>query len=287
MEQPVEREIPGIRSWLVLALAWEMAFSVSCLLTSTAGDIQSRDNRDSVTGVFLGESRLALSGHFYELAETYFHGGWEHSKQEAFQDSIFQEAASEISPRHHIHVEGAEVREIMPWLRLATIMNPSDVRIYLDSAFWLGYEAGRPDLAEQVLLEAQVNNPYNYQVQLERGRLFLKEKRIADAKQAFDAGLAFWPGKEKTDTFDTKDGKARLLLYRALLYEADQKRPEAISCLKEIMDLFPERTAVGERIRTLEEGKEPSLLASRALGDMLKNDADTKNEDQCKHRGEQ
>jgi len=174
----------------------------------------------------------------------------------------------------------------MPWLRLATIMNPHDVRIYLDAAFWLAHEAARPDIAEKVLLEAQVNNPFNYQIQTDRGRIFLMQHNMENAKTAFDAGLAFWPGREDKDTFECRNNKARLLLYRAMLHEADGNLAEAVSCLREILKLFPERKELLDRIKDLKEGKEPSLLASKVWSDMLKHDTARKAEDRCQHPGE-
>jgi len=287
MKQTEARDLSAIRGWLMLILLGVISFSVSCWLSVSTWTLQAADNRSSIAGMLLGEGRLALSGHFYELADEYFHGGLEHQTKEAFRDSLFQKAAGEISPRRHIHLSGAETSEIIPWLRLATMMNPSNVTIYLDTAYWLSSESGRPDLAEQVLLEAQVRNPSSYKVQLERGRLFLQEKRIKDAKQAFNAGLALWPGEDKPDTFEAKDDKASLLIYRALIHEAEEERQEAITCLKGILNLFPERTSIKDRIKTLEEGKEPSLLASQVWSDMLKKDVQTKSGDRCKHPGEE
>lgn len=276
----------GMLPWSLLILTWGLAFCMSCRIMNIITSGQPGKGTDSAAEMILGESRAALSAHFYEQADTYFHGGWEHQSQEAFRNGVFQKMQNEISPRFHIHLEGDAIKEIMPWMRLATMMNPADVRIYLDTAFWLAHESARPDIAEQVLQEAQINNPFNYQVQLERGRLFLMEKKVTEAKNAFDAGLAFWPGRVKMDEYELNDGKARLLLFRALIHETEGKKADAIMCLKEITRIFPERTTILARIRNLEEGKEPSLLASRLWSDMLRDDADRKSDDQCKHPGE-
>lgn len=237
--------------------------------------------------MLLGESKVALTWYFYHQADTYFHGGWEHLKNEAFRGSIYQNMAGEISPRYHIHLGGSEVKEIMPWLRLATLTDPHDIRIFFDSAFWLTHDAKRPDLAEQVLLSAQIENPFNYQVQLERGRIFLVQNKLEEAKHAFDAGLAFWPSKDNANTETAMDGKARLLLYRALLHEADGEKKEAISNLQAILQLFPKRTYLLARIHDLQEGKEPSLLAPKIWNDMLKHDVNKQSENHCSHPGEE
>ncbi|MDD4870550.1 MAG: hypothetical protein PHR77_08315 [Kiritimatiellae bacterium] len=278
--------LSGTWPWGLLALAWGTSFCCSCWFSHATANNAIKDKSNSTAVMLLGEGKTALSDYFYEQADTYFHGGWEHQKKEAFHGGLLQKMAADVSPRYHIHLSGHDVKEIMPWLRLATLMNPSDVRKYLDSAFWLAHDAARPDLAEQVLAEAQINNPLNYQIQIERGRVFLMEKKLQEAKNAFAAGLAFWPGKEKTDAFETLDGKARLLLYTALLSEADGNKQDAILFLKEILKIFPERAAIRDRIKDLEDGKEPSLLASRIWTDMIRHDADMKSEGQCKHPGE-
>ena len=265
---------------------WILTFALSCWISIATTTDPAKADDDSMAERLLGESKVALTWYFYHQADTYFHGGWEHTRHEAFKKSIYQNLAGDISPRYHIHLSGSEVKEIMPWLRLATLTDPHDIRIFFDSAFWLAHDAKRPDLAEEVLLSAQVDNPFNYQVQLERGRIFLIQNKIDEAKRAFDAGLAFWPSKDKADTETAMDGKARLLLYRALLHEADGKKDEAISNLQEILRLFPERVYLLSRIDDLKEGKEPSLLASKVWSDMLKHDMSKQSENHCNHPGE-
>lgn len=265
---------------------WILTFCLSCWISIATTTDPAKACSDSVVGRLLGESKAALTWYFYHQADTYFHGGWEHLKNEAFRGSIYQSITGEISPRYHIHLSGSGVKEIMPWLRLATLTDPHDIRIVFDSAFWLAHDAKRPDLAEEILLSAQIENPFNYQVQFERGRVFLMQNKIEEAKRAFDAGLAFWPSKDKPDTEEAKDGKARLLLYRALLHEADGEKKEAVSKLEEILRLFPERTHLLARINDLKEGKKPSLLASRVWSDMLKHDMSKHSENHCDHPGE-
>jgi len=223
----------------------------------------------SVVRALLGESRLALSGHFYEVADVYFHKGVEHTLRRAFENDFFQRIAGEVSPRRHAHIGGQAIKEIMPWLRLATRMDPRNVEIYLVAAFWLAGDAGRPDLAHEVLREAKCNNRFNYRLQLEDGRIYLRERRMEEAKRAFDAGLAFWPSDEQPDSNEALLGKANILLHRALLHEAENEIDEAVAALQEILSIFPERTHLNARIVALKEDRQPSVLASRLWSDML------------------
>ncbi len=265
---------------------WMLTFFLSCRIFATMVGDPAKASTDSFAGMILGESRIALAWYFYRQAETYFHAGWERRKNEAFSGSIYQKIAGKISPRHHIHLSGPKIKEIMPWLSLATRMDPHNTDFFFDAAFWLAHDVNRPDLAEQVLYTAHIENPYNYQVQFERGRIFLMQHTVDDAKRGFDAGLAFWPGKNDSDSEDAMDWKAKLLLYRALLHEADGEKEKAIANLREILELFPDRISMLERIHELEDGKEPSLLASKIWSDMIKHDMSKRADNHFGHPGE-
>jgi hypothetical protein len=64
-----------------------------------------------------------------------------------------------------------------------------------------------------------------------------------------------------------------MLLYRALIHEIYRENDKAIARLQEIIKIFPERTALNDRISELRKGDKPSLLATFARDDMLQNDA--------------
>lgn len=251
---------------------WGAAFTVSCNLTACPpGPHQAGSDRGSALGALFGESRVALGGVFYQNADKYFHRGVEHARAQAFDGALFQRLRDDISPRGHAHATGQQVTEIMPWLQFAIASDPHRIETYLVAAFWLATDADRPDVALEVLDRAQWNNPFSYEVQLEKGRILLHQHRADDARQAFDAGLAFWPGTHDPRDEGVRHDRASLLLYRALLYEAAGKKTQAIAALREILALFPARTHLLRRIATLEKGDRPALLAQeywqRALAD--------------------
>ena len=84
---------------------------------------------------------------------------------------FFRRWKAEIEPSIHVHPEGVEVSEIMPWLRVTTEMDPNNVEAYLTTAYWLEESIRRPDVAEAVLREAQWNNPKDYRVINERAKM--------------------------------------------------------------------------------------------------------------------
>jgi tetratricopeptide (TPR) repeat protein len=94
------------------------------------------------------------------------------------------------------------------------------------TSFWLAEAVGRSDVAHEVLLSGRLNNPRHYHLLFETGRLYLHERRLSEAEQAFEAALACWPSGERPDALDTRDERRRLLLYSGLVHET-QGRPEA------------------------------------------------------------
>ncbi len=254
-----------------IVLLWGSAFCISCWLTFTpAPSVTDGSIGRSVVANILGESRMALSDRFYLQADTEYHKGIGHIRDEAFNDSIYQTILTETAPTMHIHIRGKSVQEMMPWLLFTIRCNPQDVDAYLVAAFWLASDdVARPDLAHELLKEGQCNIPFNSEIQLEDGRIYLNQGRLADAKRKFDAGLAFWPGAHSADDKDAQSDKAELLLYRGLLYEADGQTNKTIEAFEEILRMFPARTSLRTRIDELKNGEEPSILASSMWRDIL------------------
>jgi tetratricopeptide (TPR) repeat protein len=247
------------------------AFALSC-------QIQARmtpppDGAHASAGAaLLGESRLGLSSYFHEMADLYFHCGVEHTRHEAIHGTWFQQRLAALRPSLHKHTDRQASREIVAWLRLATAMNPHDVDMVLLAAFWLHHEVGERELAQQMLKDAQVANPFDYEIQMERGRLYLYDGDVSAARGRFDAALAFWPGALLPDDDTTRHDRARLLLYRSLIHEVEGERSEAVAGLREILLLFPERTHLRNRIATLESGAEPALLGHRVWNNLLQSE---------------
>jgi tetratricopeptide (TPR) repeat protein len=270
---------------LVLSAVWIVSFSISCMLFTTSLVQSDAPDSPTIAGL-LGESRFALSGYFYEVADKYFHAGRGHVRQKAFEHSIFQRAAREISPEEHVHISRERVKEMMPWLWLAVRANPNNVETYLVAAFWLANDADRPDLALEVLQEAQWNNPFNYRVQLERGRLLATVHDFDRAKRALDAGLAFWPGDDQPDGHEALLLKSRLLIYRAMVYTISGSSDQAIVDLEEILELYPERAHIRRMIEDVRTGKTAFVLARQQLDGILKEDNDRQREAieiECSH----
>jgi len=246
---------------LAAALLWTAAFSLSCLLSALP---RVRSTPGEWAAAVFGSSREAIAGALYERADLYFHRGVGHVHEEAFARHPFQRLTETISPSRHVHVHGANIKEIMPWLWLALQSDPYNVDLYLVSAFWLWSEAERYDLALRVLRQGQARIPYNHALQTARGRLMLKQGRLTKAAEAFDAALAFWEHTADPDDEQARFDRAEILFYRALLHEADGENERAVGMLHEIVKLFPDRHTIADRARALAAG-EPVDPPARAL----------------------
>lgn len=235
---------------LILAL-WGVAFTLACWLTSLPPEgISTEDERDSATLKALGATRVALGNRLFEEADRTFHMGVGVYRRAAFTNG-FVRLGRAITPEGHVHLRAEGVNELAPWLYFATRANPHNVEAYIVAAFWLAGEGGRPDLAARVLDEARSNNPRNYRVYLEKGRLALKNDNAAEAARAFDAALRLWESDSGTDKVQARLDRAEMSIYRGLLFENNGEITGALNCYGDMLKLFPERSGIRERVAEL------------------------------------
>jgi len=253
---------------LVCALSLT-AFSLACQLTIVRASGAAQGAR-SLAQTLVGDTRLGIGAQFYTQADVYFHRGVAHTQARAFQADLFQRIRAEVCPRQHTHLSGSsDIREIMPWLDLATRADPQNLDSYLVAAFWLASEAKRPELALEILNRAQCNIPYAYEVQLAKGRLLLHTGDYGLAQQAFDAALAFWEATADATKHDHLLDKAEALLYRALLREAAGITAGAMADLRTMLTIAPNRPAMRARLEQLEMGTPTQPPARDLLATLL------------------
>jgi hypothetical protein len=253
----------GLWPWTALAGCFAGAFVLAALLTASAPI--SPDAGGSVTDLLFGGSRRVLSAELYERADNYFHRGVAHHEQRVERHDWIQRLRADISPEAHRHAEGFDSAEIVPWLRLATDADPHNVEAWLVAAFWLETGTRRPDLAKQVLREAQRHNPGDYRVLSDRARLYVRTARFGEAANVLDAALTRWPGGLDPADRQTLLDKAEMLTYRSFLHEMDGHPADAVTGFKNVLAIFPDRTYIKARMRELETGQAPSDSARSLL----------------------
>ncbi|MFH1477560.1 MAG: hypothetical protein ABIH24_08760 [Verrucomicrobiota bacterium] len=236
-----------------MAVMWGVAFALCCRLTGLSADgLTPGAQADSMAIKALGASRVVAGNQLYANADRTFHRGVGVYRRRAFT-SGFMRLAQAIAPEGHVHLQSADVNEIVPWLYFATRADPHNVEAYSVAAFWLAGDGGRPDLAERVLCEARANNPKDYRVYLEKGRLALKMGALTEAARAFDAAGRLWERDPGPDKIQALLDRAEMLVYRGLLYEEGGDVPRALMCYRNILALLPGREGIRERVAELTE----------------------------------
>ncbi len=235
-------------------LLWGGAFSMACRLSVLRAGEPASD--ESLAGRLLGAARVGLGEDAFVRADDYFHMGVGHHERKAFEDSVYQRLAADIRPSGHVHAEGYDVREIMPWLRVTTRMDPRNVPAYLTTAFWLAGALQRPDQAEQVLMEAQRNNPGDYRVLSERALLLLRRADDEAAARLFDAGIRRWPGPMDPEDEQARADLSQMLSYRGFLYSIGGDRDSAMRCFERALEAMPRNPALAARVEAFRRGED-------------------------------
>lgn len=238
--------------WGLLAglSCWMLAFCLACTLAVPEGE---GDDYDALSQL-LGESRALLGRGFYEQADRYFHRGVGHVHETAFED-FFVQWAEHITPHSHEHAHGKEMAEILPWLRFATRVDPENVEPWLVSSFWVADALGQIDRAHEILDEAQRAHPGDYRLYAERGRLFLQQRKPAEAAHALDTALRQWtPEAADGDEEEASLDAVKILAYRAFLHEWAGETNAAIAAYEQSLSLRPDSKALRERVQALRAG---------------------------------
>jgi len=262
MSRAVSQEIWPLAALLLLCGA---AFALACRLAEL--DFQAAQAEDSVAGRLLVASRRVAGEHLVEMADQYFHQGVPHLHERALHD-VFQRWRDQISPTAHRHPRERGIHEIMPWLRFATAVDPDNVEAFVTAAYWLAGQGGRPDVAEQVLREAQQLHPRDYRIYQERGRIYLLQRKGPEAARAFDAALLLWPSGLDSEEDAVRSDLGQIIAYRAFLCEVEGNEDRALELFKRAAAMFPDNKALRRRVSALEQG-EPSRKWAQKNWDQL------------------
>lgn len=268
----------------VLLLLLAASFSLATLLQAhaPAGDQQS--DSGGVLKVLLGDSRKLFANHFFEQADISFHSGYypsifdqrradkDTSHMTAKEGSPEAEAHEQdmnfLSPprdwiegfgRHfliteHTHLEGGNIREILPWLRISADLDPHRIDTYTVAAFWLRDSLGKVAEAEQFLREGLRNNPASYEIWFELGLLYNENLHAsAKARNAWELALRYWqeqePKKDKPDSI----GLEKIVVNLGRLEERCGNFQRAIEYFKMALQVSPNPQVVRQQIAELEQ----------------------------------
>ena len=225
--------------WLLLAALLVFSFGLAADLqprfTAWPG---SRADGD-VFKILLGDSRRLFANEFYVKADAYYHSGFYPTifdNNEAFKTAHMAEDSGAVSsknhgeeenfmgpprdwidafgrhffPDRHTHLDeggpnddlssSSEVREILPWLKLSTDLDPQNVQNYTVTAYWLRERMHRTEEAREVLLEGLRQNPGSCDILYELGRLYAESDHDTNrAVNVWNAAARNWQPVKGTD----------------------------------------------------------------------------------------
>jgi len=268
--------------WIIAGLvALEtMVFVFSCRIAAGGGP--AAGGGTSIIARLLGSGRFAVSGHFYEVADLYFHRGVEHQHARKARADLFFRINAALHPSTHIHLAGKDVRDIMPWLRLSTQIEPQNVEAYLVTAFWLG-QMGERKAARDVLAEARKNNPFADEIALEEGRLSLKEQDYGRAHASFTRCLALLDRAGGTNDEALYDQRAALL-YKGAIEEMRHDTASAVRTYARLLELNPGDLHIRARYERLRAGGPVDDTSAAAIQSVLA--AEDEKRAECHHDDE-
>jgi tetratricopeptide (TPR) repeat protein len=238
--------------------------------------------------VLMGESRRMFANHFFVKADAYYHSGFYPTvfdNRDAFRTPHMAEDTGTVAghnegdetsflgkprdwidafsrqffPSRHTHLDeggasgdlgdSSEVREIMPWLRLAAELNPNDVRTYTVTAYWLRERMGKTAAAEQVLREGLRENPNSYEIMYELGRVYAETRKDPErARNLWRAALVQWNKQEASSADPDKFLVDEITSHLALLEEKRGNYQQALAYMEQWKAHSPSPEAVQKYI---------------------------------------
>lgn len=223
--------------WLLLIALFVLCFGLGAGLQPPYQAIENDNGQSNNFFLRLfGDSSRIFANAAFVKADEYYHSGYYPTifdNNEAFKTPHMAEDTGAVAshnqgeetafmgpprdwidafarhfvPNRHTHLDqggptddlstSSEVREILPWLDLATQMNPQDIRTYLVISFWLRTSLNQASEAEHVLRGGLRANPGNPQLLFELGRIYFDDYHDpAQARKIWEAGVQSWM-KEK------------------------------------------------------------------------------------------
>jgi len=237
---------------------------------------------DNVFKLLLGEGRRLFGNEMFVMADSYFHSGYypsifdkpvtEHDVAERGEDKgddrddflgpppdWIAALDREFVPNRHTHLNSGgpsghmnedEVQEILPWLKLATDMNPQYIDAYRVGYYWLR-RLHKPAAARSFLLEGLRNNPDNSGLLFDLGSLYLGDFHDPNrARNVWMAALRCWQA-QGNDAKTSVEGKRLcddITINLAHLAENEGDWPQAVKYLEMTRQVSPNPDSIQAQI---------------------------------------
>ncbi len=212
---------------LLFSLLLAASFSTATVLQSRTPSWSPRSGSETVLKVLLGDGRRLFANHFFVKADVYFHSGYypsifDQAKAPTGSDHLTEKGGHDAEEEHmrqmdfigqprdwierfgrhfqiteHKHLAGQGEREILPWLKISAELDPQRIDTYTVAAYWLRRDLNKPMEAEKFLRDGLRNNPGNYELLYELGRLYMENyKDPVRARNVWEMALRGWHQQE-------------------------------------------------------------------------------------------
>ncbi len=281
---------------LLVVLCSGLAARIDCWFIGWPGNHEQSLNP---LDVMIGEGQKLFAGSFYREADIYYHSGYYPTifdNRGAFETPHMAEDTGAVAshnqggegsfmgppldfidafnrhfiPNRHTHLDeggptddlskSGEVREILPWLKISSELDPENVQTYIVTAYWLRTRMNRVAEGEQVLRDGLRHNPDNPQLLFELGRVYFENyHNLARARNIWEAAMRSWKGQMagKPDSeklsFDNKFIVEQLQTHLALLEEKAGNFDAAIAHWERAKAVSPSADAVQKHINELKQ----------------------------------
>lgn len=236
----------------------------------------------------IGDGQKIFAGHFYRKADVYFHSGMYPSifdNQESFKTAHIGEDAGATDsqntgdeatylgrpldlidrfsrnffPAQHTHLDegggagelgdSSQVREILPWLKIAQELDPEEPLTYSVSAYWLRQRMGKVREAELMLREGLKVLPDHPVLLFELGRIYFQNHQdLARARNIWRHAIESWKIQESIKADPDVFILGQLLTHLAKLEEDAGAWPQALIYWEQAAEVAPTREGLPQRI---------------------------------------
>ena len=190
----------------------------------------------------LGDGRKIVADYFYVQGDVYFHSGFYPSifdqarQQEESDNDVAHPEESEhdhahdqgektflgepldwidrlsrhFRPTKHTHLEGGNIREILPWMSLSAELDPHRIQTFTVTAYWLRNRLGKSAEAEDFLRQGLRENPHSPELLYSLGQIYLEDRKdYPRARNIFLAALRCWKEVEGPKPEKTENGEGQ------------------------------------------------------------------------------
>ncbi len=165
--------------------------------------------------------------------------------------------------------DSGEVREILPWLKLAQELDPENPLTYSVTSYWLRSRMNKPREAERLLREGLKHLPNHPVLLFELGRSYYQpfpseqerarrvESDLPRARNIWRTGVSAWREHEANQPEPDVFILEQLLTHLAKLEEEGGNFPQALKYWEAAQKIAPERDGIPRQIAQLRQKLAP------------------------------